>query len=194
MKLDTHPPSITCPGCGGSGEILTQPLVDKLVSRTKVDGECWVYGKGDPTQYPTFLNGVLRVATHRLAHLIWKGPVSNQVLHHCDNSRCWRPSHLYDGDSLRNNRDRRERALTYGGAGIKSHFAKLNEAQVQEIRQAGDSRGMLPRKQAKVFAAQFGVHLNTIYRVFTGRTWQTDTRTKPAPREHWSKRSAKPGA
>lgn len=149
---------------------------------------CWVFGTGTD-RYPTVYDRVLRLAVHRLAHVLFVGPiVVGHVLHTCDNKRCWRPDHLYDGDSPRNNADRRARYTTYGRAGARNHFARLTEENVTTIKAAADERGMLTRARAREFAAEFGVHLNTVYRAFTGQTWREDTRTRPAPREHWAKR------
>lgn len=181
------PGAIICPTCEGSGAVPTEPLVARLRAKTIVRGDCWEYGKG-ANRYQTLVIGTLRVAVHRLSHLIWHGSIAGDVLHSCDNKRCWNPEHLRDGDALANNRDRRERSSVYGRAGAANHFARLTAEQVEVIRGCADTRGMLPRARAKELAAQYGVHLNTIYRAFVGKTWRTDTRVKPEARSHWSQR------
>lgn len=146
---------------------------------------CWEYGSG--TGYASLLIDSMRMMAHRLSYLVWVGQPLGMVLHHCDNVRCWRPDHLYDGTALENNQDRRTRALTYGRAGEGNHFSRLTADQVARIRASGDD-GVLRRKTAQRLADEYGVSRTTIYRAFTGQTWRDDTRTKPEPRAHWAKR------
>jgi hypothetical protein len=167
--------------------VSTAPLVAKLVEKSVVaDDGCWIYGKGK-RPYPLVYLGWVRWQVSILSHLLWVGPITApMVTHTCDNDQCWNPAHLVNGDALKNNRDRRTRALTYGTPGAKNHFAKLTEEQVAKIRESGDTRGMLTRAKARELAAAYGVTMPTIYRVFTGRTWRSDTRVTPAPRAHWA--------
>ena len=186
MQVPPFPESLTCPACAGRGEVETQGFVQRLVERsTETEGGCWEFPTG---RYPNILVGLIRMQVHRAAYLIWKGAIHQQVLHHCDNVRCWRPDHLYDGNSLANNRDRRARATVYGRAGADNHFARLTEDQVLAIRAAANEKGQLTRAKAREFASEYGVHMNTVYRAFVGRTWRKDTRETPEPRKHWAHR------
>lgn len=152
---------------------------------------CWEL-QGGEGPYPKLAEKALRLAVHHLAYRLWVGiPTIGMTLHSCDNGRCWNPDHLRDGDALENNTDRRKRYKTYGRAGARNHFAKLTDENVAEIRAARDG-DVLRLRAARELAERFGVSTKTIYFAAHGRTHREDTRQKPAPREHWSRRAVAP--
>lgn len=150
---------------------------------------CWEFPGKRP--YPTLFDRCIRLAVHHLAFRVWHGVPQQQVLHTCDNSRCWNPAHLYDGDSLQNNTDRRSRYKTYGRSGAANHFSKLTAEQAAEIVSARAVEGVLRRKVALEFAERFGIGVNHVYRIAVGRSWRTDTRTEPEPLPLWHQRGVK---
>ena len=93
-----------------------------LMTREPRLSTCWEWvGTRDPKGYgriyvPAHLSSWLRdgdglsggVYAHRIAWRIARGPIPRgmNVLHHCDNPPCTRPSHLYVGSQLDNARDR----------------------------------------------------------------------------------------
>lgn len=121
--------------------------------------------------------GVLRVNgkpqyAHRVSWTIFRGPIPNEmhVLHHCDNPPCIRPSHLFLGDDLANQRDsiakgRHTAPPLVRGADHK--LAKLTNDHVREIRalhQAGTSQTDLARK--------FEVSLSSVHRIVHNQSWR----------------------
>lgn len=77
-------------------------------SNCKIVGECWEWkhgygGDGRPiisTEY-----GSNPEHASRLAYRLFKGKIKNHVCHTCDNVRCVRPKHLYDGTRTQNMKD-----------------------------------------------------------------------------------------
>lgn len=193
--MDT--PDLPCPLCNGSGMFDSAEVFAKAWKRTTVEEGtgCWTITKASATtRYPSILHKRHRVDLHRFALSMTMGRWPKEhALHTCDNVRCWNPAHLYEGDAFQNNQDRRQRALTYGRAGEANPFARLTWARVEEIRAAGDHRGMLTRARAKAFSEQFGVSMNSIYRVYTGKSWRRDTRVVSPPTPHWQTRQPPAG-
>lgn len=89
-------------------------LPDDFFARVERSGDCWEwkgasaacgYGKVY-LPYPGVRHGPYRKA-HRVAYELQRGPIPDglMVLHHCDNRRCVRGSHLFLGTNLDNMRD-----------------------------------------------------------------------------------------
>ncbi len=100
--------------------------------------------------------------THRVTWIITFGPIPDEmdVLHKCDNTKCFRPSHLFLGTHLQNMRD-------CVGKGRTKIVPKLTDQQVQEIRQLY-AEGV---KQV-VLAHQFGVFQGNISKIILRKTWR----------------------
>lgn len=72
-----------------------------------VVGDCWESTLSPGKTYPYLKINGKNVSLHRAAYEVYVGPIpaGKLVLHHCDNPRCHRPSHLYAGTHADNNRD-----------------------------------------------------------------------------------------
>lgn len=106
------------------------------------------------------------VLANRFSYLLFKGDPSGKcVLHHCDNSYCVNPDHLYLGDRLQNIKDRDSRGRVQRGA--KHVRAKFTDLQINVIREAtkeGYSNASIGR--------YFKVGGNTISNIKTRDTWK----------------------
>lgn len=105
----------------------------------------------------------------RVAYELYVGPIPDgQVVRHtCDVSACVEPTHLVLGTQADNMRDCRERGRNTPPPikrGEDHNQAKLNSAQVLEIRQQPD----VPRKE---LAERYGVSEPTIKAIRSRRIW-----------------------
>lgn len=71
------------------------------------------------------------------------------VLHKCDTPSCVNPSHLFLGTRTENNLDKRLK--NRNPKGETSHFSKLTEDQVQEIRSIAANTNMTHKEIAELF-------------------------------------------
>jgi hypothetical protein len=101
---------------------------------------------------------------HQLAYINAVGPIPPGlcVCHSCDNPTCINPAHLFLGTVGDNNadRDRKGRHKASFGAAV------LTLEQVEEIR-SRKGRGTL-----RTVAADYGVSIATISRIWNNLTWQ----------------------
>lgn len=110
-----------------------------------------------------------RARAPRVAWELYIGPIPPKqcVLHHCDNPKCVRPSHLFLGSVCDNNQDRARKGRSavniYPLPGERNPHAKLTNRQAQEIRfkyQTGLTQTAL--------AAQYGLSQVAVSRVVRG--------------------------
>ena len=132
--------------------------------RTKKSG-CCVYGRLD-------IFGGKNVYAHRVAYYIaYPGSVTLRrgdglfVLHHCDNSLCCNPRHLYLGTHNDNMRDMVVRKRHKYAHSTKSPRAKLSEDDVRWIRFLYQTR----RANKKALALLLDVSIPTIKGALSGR-------------------------
>ena len=84
------------------------PTIERFWMKVDTSGDCWDWtASTDAYGYGAFgLNGRM-VKAHRFSYQLEHGPITREVhiCHTCDNRKCVRPSHLYPGSPLTNNRD-----------------------------------------------------------------------------------------
>lgn len=148
-------------------------------------GPCWLWtGECRPNGY-----GVLRfslqgrrktVATHRLSYQIACGPPSQQVLHHCDNPPCCRPTHLFDGSQKDNRADsaQKERTATGDKNGSRLYPEKLKRGESHALTTltANDVREirryyLTGVATLKRIAGEYKVSLGTVHNIVHRKTW-----------------------
>lgn len=104
----------------------------------------------------------------RVAWFLKKGTnPTMQVLHHCDNPACVRPSHLFEGDHAANMRDRARKGRS-NSAGRAIRSMRVCEDRVVLEILARRARG----ERATDLAREFGLNQNTVY-AFSRRNLQT---------------------
>lgn len=113
-----------------------------------------------------------RIAVHRLAFILWNGPIPKGkcVLHSCDRPLCVRPEHLSTGDQKENTRQCIERGRFLAKsfkAGSKHAQTNLSDEDVAEIRVS-----TLTRKE---LAAKHKLSVSQIGRIKTRARWKDGT-------------------
>ena len=147
--------------------------VCRFWSHVSKSEQCWIW-TGDVytnSGYGRISVSGRRVRAHRVSWLLAAGqdPGPLLVLHRCDTPACVRPDHLFLGTNTDNMRDkaRKGRARNEPHRGSSNGFAKLNETNVQLIRErraAGATAAALSR--------EFNVSITTISNVTTGLSWR----------------------
>lgn len=100
-----------------------------------------------------------RYVYHRHNNISLEDMEGKLVLHTCDNSRCINPAHLYLGTHEDNMRDM-----------VARNRVRTGKQLTQEI--ANDIRARRYKATGKELAAEYGVEVDTIYDVWTGKTWK----------------------
>lgn len=139
-------------------EVVKKRFEDKIYY--SIDG-CWYWtGSLKRHGYGQFIGPAGSIA-HRNSYFFYKGPIPNgmHVCHHCDNTQCVNPDHLFIGSRSDNMRDAIGKGRKKPGNPILSTVAVL------EIR---GSKGVV---SGGSLARKFGVSVNTIYSIWQGINW-----------------------
>ena len=154
--------------------------VDGLRRRfwSKVDttGDCWIWlaataRHGYGSIHIMVCGQLYILAAHRVAYLLANGTLgaASVMCHRCDQPRCVRPAHLWQGTQKDNARDRdaKGRCHPLRNVGECNGSAKLTPSLVRDIR-ARHAAGETYYRLAK----EYGVDIKTMYRVVRGLTWK----------------------
>jgi hypothetical protein len=100
---------------------------------------------------------------HRLSYEQHKGPIPKgmEILHSCDNPKCFNPEHLEYGTKQENLKDRDLKGRQ--AKGEQNGRAKLKTHEVRQIRK--------DRRSNRMIALEYGVTALTIRRVKSLKTW-----------------------
>lgn len=143
---------------------------------------CWPWTAYRLKGYGQVWAGGKMVLAHRLAYELVNGPIPDNLcaLHRCDNPPCCNPAHIFLGTQADNMADKTAKGRQSRGEqhysrtkpermvrGERNGRAKLNEAQVQEIRAAYAAGGVTLHE----LAARFVVGQATVWRVVRRKTW-----------------------
>lgn len=140
-----------------------------ITSRVAIDPEtgCWLWPVPPSGTYGTTQINGKPYRVHRLAWELWsdqKIPDGLLACHHCDNPPCCNPDHIFIGTIADNAADMARKGRAPSAPGSKHHQAKLNEAQVLEIRSSTETR--------REAAARYGVSPLTIKKIRVRETWR----------------------
>jgi hypothetical protein len=134
-------------------------------------GPCWIWiGARNDFGYGIFAIFSRLFYAHRVAYTLSKGAISEDkpcILHHCDNTSCVNPSHLFCGTQFDNNIDRTIKGRGKTPLGEKHGKSKLTDVMVRDIRISnanGESR--------KSLATRMGCSKNAINYVLNWDTWR----------------------
>lgn len=89
------------------------------------------------------------------------------MLHKCDNRQCTNPEHLFLGTQKQNVSDMKSKGREANRKGISNGRAKLNEAQVREIKAAITAKN----ETLASLARRFGVAEGMIGFIKRGEAW-----------------------
>lgn len=135
------------------------------VNRTSDPSDCWEWNAYTSKKgYGHFRVGKDVMRSHRKAYELCFGsiPPNMVICHHCDNTKCCNPSHLFLGTQRDNMGDaKKKRRYAFGE---RSGKAKLSYSEVSQIKDLLKI-GFTHRKIADVF----GVHHATIGSISRGK-------------------------
>jgi hypothetical protein len=146
--------------------------VDKESSKIFYNGtRCWMFPSRQRYGLVWFVDGYLRA--NRAAWIISHGEIPRGlfVLHHCDNSRCVNPDHLFLGTQKDNVSDMIAKGRKWSGLGEKNPNCKLTKEQVEEIRklyQRGSRKGYGMGGLSK----KFGISRTQIGSIVKNESWK----------------------
>jgi len=152
-------------------KIISQINQNGEIPKHRTDlGRCWAWTGGTQSDgYGVVSIHSKVVLVHRFIYELLVGKIKRgvQVLHHCDNVICCRPSHLFTGNASVNMQDMWNKNRHLRPIGRRNNHAKLKESQVLEIRARYALGGI---KQADL-AKEFGVSQANIGVIIRRETW-----------------------
>jgi hypothetical protein len=144
-----------------------EEFLDKYIVKPDFTS-CWIwFGQRDKYGYGIINSLDGHFFVHRIMYKRYKKDLPDDLIirHKCDNSNCCNPDHLIPGTQAQNMQDAAQRGRTARGS--RSNMARLNEEQVQEIKDRYKSyRGVFAD-----FAREYKVHDETIRYIITGKNW-----------------------
>lgn len=148
-----------------------------LLARVEIDPltGCWNWTgirnhRGYGRYHYTIDGAILNGSAHRLALELRLGrPIAPELnaCHSCDNPPCCNGDHLFEGTTLDNLMDCRQKGRAYVRRGQDHGMAKLHAADIPLIRAAIAAGDRNP-----AIAARFGVSPTSISNIRTGKAWR----------------------
>lgn len=139
---------------------------ERFLSKVEKTDTCWLFS-GTPGKdgYRVFWYEGQNRPAHRVAHLLWKGPIApgEVVRHLCFNTACVNPAHLLTGTPKENVGDS-VAAGRHQHGGSHWHAKPLGEETLSYIRTSD--------KPTRALAAETGLSQATISKIVRGVHWQ----------------------
>lgn len=136
---------------------------------------CWIgVGKPRPNGYVRIRFEGKLVYLHRLAYLVWRGPIKAKfdIRHQCGNRACARPEHLASGSRLATMTAAKKRGTLSRGLAHALHARgrgkKLDWEKVHEIR-----RRLAAGERASDVALDFHVDKSNVWAIGRQKIWRT---------------------
>lgn len=122
---------------------------------------CWEWPTGSEKDYPEVCVKGERIRLHRLSYELFKGeiPEGCHVCHHCDNTRCVNPEHLFAGRQQSNMRD-----MMRKGRAVRSKLTREDVVKIKNLYRTG-------KHSLSSLAREFSVTKGTIRNLIQGKTW-----------------------
>lgn len=147
---------------------------ERFWSKVDKGSKCWVWTAGTDKRYGVFWSKNRMSKAHRVSYEIKHGPIPKdmKVCHHCDNTLCVNPKHLFLGTQKDNIIDAKKKGRLRNGISIgeESHFSKLTEIQVKAI--------LKDTRTHRMIAQDYDVCRSTVSYIKQGETWQHIKRSK----------------
>ncbi len=149
-----------------------RPINERILENVEIDQKtlCWNWkGKVSKKGYGVITIGRRGTfSAHRISYSEFVGTIDDGmfVCHHCDNTKCVNPDHLFLGTASDNMRDMYRKGRNNNPYGTRHGAAKLNETAVFAIK-AMLSDGISQR----TIASGFFVSQMTISNIKRKKTW-----------------------
>lgn len=136
----------------------------KMLNNSIMNSEtdCLLWQGGETNGYCLFKWKGTRYYLHRFVYQNFVGPIKHEIMHTCDNRRCWNLAHLVDAPHKVNIED-----MATKGRAARGTFhgrAILTVEQVIEIRNSDLT--------VQELADWYSVGLSTIKNILSGRNWK----------------------
>lgn len=161
--------------CRGKGVNKPIPVEDRIIKfiNVKDENECWEFTgfkNSDGYGIIGISNGKCESA-HRVMYRIHNKeiPENMVIMHTCDNSSCCNPKHLVLGTQNDNIQDMVNKQRHVYQTKEDSHFAKLTEEQVVEIRNKYTGK----RGEKVKLAKEYHVVVTTITNILNNKSWKS---------------------
>jgi len=150
--------------------------VDKNGRENEHISRCWKWcGTKNEKGYGQFYLDDRLIRTHRYSYALHnpygitlEDMTGCDVCHECDNRECCNPDHLFLGDRQDNLDDMHNKNRQVKAKGEQNGRAKLNQAQVIEIRNRYENEKITYKK----LGFEYGVEHATISHIIHNKTWK----------------------
>ena len=128
--------------------------------------KCWEWrGSFSEKGYGVIFVGTRGIRAHRVSYELHNGPLGDlHCCHHCDNTRCVNPNHLFAGTAADNCKDKESKGRGGQLFGSRHAGSKLTEECIIDIRSSGES--------SRHIAARYGVTHSTILLIRKRNIWR----------------------